>query len=65
MLIDFIRASGRSQAHWAHQFGVSPPFLSEILNGKKRPGLDVAVRIERATGGQVPAASWVSQEAAE
>jgi transcriptional regulator with XRE-family HTH domain len=30
--------------------------LSQLLGGKRRPGLDVAVRIEDATG--IPARSW-------
>jgi len=69
MLQDFIRASGQSQAHWAGAFGISAGFLSQLLRGTKAPSLDVAFRIERQTGGKVPAASWVaggnSVEAAE
>lgn len=69
MLQDFIRTSGQSQAHWAAEFGISPGFLSQLLRGTKAPSLDVAFRIERQTGGKVPAASWVagagSVEAAE
>lgn len=60
MLQDFIRTSGKSQAHWAGEFGISPGFLSQILRGARAPSLDVAFRIERQTGGKVPAASWVS-----
>lgn len=31
--------------------------LSQILNGKRRPGLEIAVRIEERTG--IPAESWL------
>jgi len=32
-----------------------------LENGKKKPSLDLAVRIERLTDGAVPASSWVEQ----
>lgn len=44
---------GLSQKDVADQLGLSPSYLSEILNGKKKPPLDVARRIEEYTGGEV------------
>lgn len=35
-----------------------------LLKGKFRPSLDLAVRIERETGGAIPASAWTEQEAA-
>ncbi|MBC7156376.1 MAG: helix-turn-helix transcriptional regulator [Rhodobacteraceae bacterium] len=58
-LSDHIRSSGQSQREWAARFGVSEPYLSDLLRGNRRPSLDLACRIERATGGAVPALSWV------
>jgi len=60
MLQDFIKASGRTQAHWASAFGVSTGFLSTLVSRRKMPSLELAVRIERMTQGAVPVASWVA-----
>ncbi len=53
-------AAGQRQADAARVFGISQSYLSEIASGLKRPSLDTAFRIERKTGGQVPASSWVT-----
>jgi transcriptional regulator with XRE-family HTH domain len=36
--------------------GITDSYLSQILSGRRRPGLDIAVRIETLTG--VPVESW-------
>ena len=46
------------QTAFARSLGVSDCHVSELVNGQKRPGLQLAVKIERATGGAVPAVSW-------
>ncbi len=51
-----------SQSDIAMKFGISQAYLSQILSGKRRPSLDLAIRIERLTDGAVPATSWVEQE---
>jgi hypothetical protein len=38
--------------------GIDPSNLSKIINGKQGAGLKLAVAIEEATGGAVPAADW-------
>jgi DNA-binding transcriptional regulator YdaS (Cro superfamily) len=63
MLNEIIKTSGETQTVWAGRFGVSKSYLSDILNGNRTPSLHVAVRIERATGGAVPASSWVPEAA--
>lgn len=60
MLREFIKQSGRPAAHWADVFGVSASYLSSLTSGKKTPSLEVAARIERATGGAVTCASWIA-----
>jgi len=61
MLHEFIKSSGETQAKWAGRLGISRAYLSMLTSGQKTPGLDLAVRIERATGGAVTAASWVPE----
>ncbi len=48
----------KSLADWADAFGISRPYLYGLLDGSRTPGPDVALRIDNATGGEVPAASW-------
>jgi DNA-binding XRE family transcriptional regulator len=47
------------QADFAASVGVSQATISKIESGEALPGLFLAVRIQRATGGKVPATSWV------
>ena len=54
----YLTETGRTQRALAAQLGISPSHLSEIVSGRKRPSLDVAFDIERATGGMVPVQSW-------
>lgn len=38
------------------------PIVSHYCAGTRKPGLDAAFAIERATGGLVPAKAWSTQE---
>lgn len=58
MLREHILSSGESYATWAARLGITPPFLSNLMNGKRLPSLALAVRIEAETGGAVPPSSW-------
>jgi transcriptional regulator with XRE-family HTH domain len=60
-LAQYLRDTGTTQRAFAATLEMSPGFLSEILSGKKRPGIDTAFNIERATNGAVPVSSWVQQ----
>ena len=42
--------------------GIDGGYLSRIEAGKDTPGLRVAVKIERVTGGAVPAISWIPED---
>ena len=59
MLREHIKSSGQSQSWWADQLQITRSYLSDLLNGNKVPSLDLAVRIQRATGGAVPADCWI------
>jgi transcriptional regulator with XRE-family HTH domain len=61
MFAHYVTSSGLTQTAWADRIGVSRSYMSNLLNGKKRPSLEVAVRIERETGGLIPASSWVPE----
>ena len=51
-----------SQSELARALGISQPYASLLLAGKRLPSLELAIRIERATGGLVPVHSWVETE---
>lgn len=60
MLAQFIQKSEYTQASFAARLGISASYMSDIINGKKRPSLDLAFEIERETEGFVPASTWVT-----
>lgn len=55
-LDEFMRDHKMTDQALAAQIGVSRPHLSRIRNGKRRPSIDVAAKLEAATG--IPAASF-------
>jgi transcriptional regulator with XRE-family HTH domain len=58
-LSQYIKDAGMTQRAFAAAVNIAPGHLSEIITGKKLPGLALAFAIERQTLGQVPASSWV------
>lgn len=59
LLKQTIQESSLTPAQWAIRLGISRPHMSTLMSGKRKPSLDLAVRIERATNGAVPAESWI------
>ena len=58
-LSHYAKETGLSQRELAKRLGVDPSIVSRLLNGQMRPGLELAVRIQRLTDGRVAASSWV------
>lgn len=50
---------GRKKGDFAKDIGISPSFLSQILSNRRKPSLKLALAIDKATDGEVPASSWV------
>jgi len=61
----FLKAHGLTQREAAAKLDISRPHLAQIVSGAKRPGLDLALRIERLTDGAVPVSSWARREPSE
>ena len=57
----YLNETKSKQSALAAAVGVSRGYLSELVGGSKRPSLELAVLIERATAGAVPATSWVPE----
>jgi DNA-binding transcriptional regulator YdaS (Cro superfamily) len=49
----FLKKQGITQTALAGAIGVSPPFIAEVVAGRKEPSLETALRIEESTRGQV------------
>lgn len=58
-LADHLRKTGMTQLEFAELAGVPGPQVSMWLSGRRRPGLESAFKIERATGGKVRATDWL------
>lgn len=59
LLAAWIKRSKLTQRQFAPLIALTEAHLSQILSGKRRPGLPIAVRIEDRTG--VPVRSWLPQ----
>jgi transcriptional regulator with XRE-family HTH domain len=56
----YLRTANKTQEAFADEIGVRQATISRLKRGK-RPSLDLAARIERATGGAIPASSWITE----
>lgn len=56
-LTEYRDRHGYKQYELAELLSLDEAYLSQILSGKRRPGLPIAVRIEDRTG--IPAKSWL------
>jgi transcriptional regulator with XRE-family HTH domain len=56
-LAEYRDRHGYKQYELAELLELAEAHLSQLLSGKRRPGLPIAVRIERMTG--IPAESWL------
>ena len=54
----YIKSAKMRQVDFADMAKLTPPMLSMVLSGRRRPGRDAALNIEMATGGKVPARLW-------
>jgi transcriptional regulator with XRE-family HTH domain len=55
----YANAFDGKQRDLAEAFGISRAYLSLLLAGKKRPSLELAIRIERITKSAVPVTCWI------
>ena len=60
-LRDWMRRRGfETQAEVAGFLGIDKRFVSEFINDQRRPGLKIALVIERKTG--IPVEAWMGSE---
>jgi transcriptional regulator with XRE-family HTH domain len=61
-LANHLKENQIKQRDFANNLGISKSHMSGIVSGAKRPDLKLAFKIERLTGGKVPAKSFDSPE---
>jgi len=61
----YLKSRIKSARALAAEVGVSSPYITDLRYGRRRPGGEVAARIEAATNGAVPAESWGSARKVE
>lgn len=52
------RQSNAPMRQAADALGVSRPYLYDLMSGKRQPSFNTALRIEKATAGEISVADW-------
>ena len=61
----YLDETGTTQAELAAAVGCKPAHMSLLVRSLRSPSLKLAMMIERATDGRVPAASWSAPQSGE
>lgn len=56
----YLKISGRRKSSFARQIGTTPTYLGILAKGGSTPTIQMAYRIERATGGLVTLYDWLT-----
>lgn len=57
-LTAFLAETKTKRAALAEKLGVAKSHVTELCQGRKKPGRELAFKIEGVTGGLIPASSW-------
>ena len=57
-LKEWLRDKNKTQEEFAEKVDVDRTTISNLVNGRKTPSLDLALRISKATGDDVPTEAW-------
>lgn len=61
----YLEWTGEKQVLFADRVGTTPATISRLCGGTLKPALDLAHRIETATGGKVKTETWVVSQSVE
>lgn len=59
-MVDWMRRRGFNQADAARYLEMDQPYISVLVSGKRSPGLDNAIKLERLTG--IPVEAWLATD---
>lgn len=54
----YLKRTGLSRRQFARVSGLEFSYISRLATGARTPGMDAAVKIQKATGGKVPLKAW-------
>jgi transcriptional regulator with XRE-family HTH domain len=54
----YLKANSERQSDFAERIGTTQATVSRLAAGTQTPSPELAIKIDSATGGAVPAASW-------
>lgn len=57
-LIAYLDSTSTKKADLARVLNTSRGYITDLANGRRKPGRDMAIAIERATDGRVPVSTW-------
>lgn len=57
-LSQYLKTEKIRQTEFAEMIGTTQGTVSRLCSGTQNPTLDLAQRVEKATGGQVPIVAW-------
>ena len=60
----YIKDGHATRKQVAEAAGLEFSYVCRLVSGSRRPGIDTAAAIERATGGAVPVTAWTHGKAA-
>jgi len=60
LIFDELKARGMTQAALAHQIGVSPSLLNEVIKGKRSVNTELALLLEASLG--IEAELWLNMQ---
>ena len=63
-LTEYLSDQSLKPTQFATSLGVEPSTIIRMVNGERRPSLDMALRIEEATEGKVTTRDWPEIEKA-
>lgn len=58
-LADYLKRHNLKQAEFADRIGIRQSTISKLCTGATGISLQTAALIERETGGEIPASSWI------
>jgi transcriptional regulator with XRE-family HTH domain len=56
---EWVDAQGWTRQQLADELGITVGSAVRLCNGVRRPSLELAIKIERLTGGAIPVTCWI------
>lgn len=58
---EYFKTSGRTRTDLARDLGISYSYLCDLVRGECFPSVNLALKIQRETGGFIPVEYWAAE----